>query len=68
MAYLMRTSNPALNERAFKSQVAIGEAMTLQGTVNKTGLLPPPHPARRAHQRAVLRAHAAPPHSSRKRH
>jgi uncharacterized YccA/Bax inhibitor family protein len=39
MASLMRTSNPALNERAFKGQVAIGEAMTLQGTVNKTGLL-----------------------------
>jgi uncharacterized YccA/Bax inhibitor family protein len=36
---LMRTSNPALNERAFKGQVAIGEAMTLQGTVNKTGFL-----------------------------
>jgi uncharacterized YccA/Bax inhibitor family protein len=35
----MRTSNPALNERAFKGQVAIGEAMTLQGTVNKTGFL-----------------------------
>jgi len=39
MANLMRTSNPALNEQAFKGQVAIGEAMTLQGTVNKTGLL-----------------------------
>jgi uncharacterized YccA/Bax inhibitor family protein len=39
MASLMRTSNPALNEKAFKGQVAIGEAMTLQGTVNKTGLL-----------------------------
>ena len=39
MANLMRTSNPALNERAFRSQVAYGEAMTLQGTVNKTGLL-----------------------------
>ena len=39
MANLMRTSNPALNERAFRGQVAIGEAMTLQGTVNKTGLL-----------------------------
>jgi uncharacterized YccA/Bax inhibitor family protein len=39
MAYLMRTSNPALNERAFKGQAAIGEAMTLQGTVNKTGVL-----------------------------
>ena len=39
MANLMRTSNPALNERAFKEQVAYGEAMTLQGTVNKTGVL-----------------------------
>ena len=39
MASLMRTSNPALNEKAFKAQVAIGDAMTLQGTVNKTGVL-----------------------------
>ena len=39
MASLMRTSNPALNEKAFRGQVAIGDAMTLQGTVNKTGLL-----------------------------
>src|SRR3989454_12159931 len=39
MANLMRTSNPALNEKAFKGQVAFGEAMTLQGAVNKTGLL-----------------------------
>jgi uncharacterized YccA/Bax inhibitor family protein len=39
MAGFMRTSNPALNEKAFRGQVAIGEAMTLQGTVNKTGLL-----------------------------
>ena len=39
MASLMRTSNPALNEKAFKGQVAIGDAMTLQGTVNKTGAL-----------------------------
>lgn len=39
MASLMRTSNPALNEKAFKGQVAVGEAMTLQGTVNKTGAL-----------------------------
>ena len=39
MANLMRTSNPALNEKAFQGQVALGEAMTLQGTVNKTGLL-----------------------------
>jgi uncharacterized YccA/Bax inhibitor family protein len=39
MASLMRTSNPALNEKAFQGQVAIGDAMTLQGTVNKTGVL-----------------------------
>src|SRR5438876_11590437 len=39
MANLMRTSNPALNEKAFKGQVAFGEVMTLQGTVNKTGFL-----------------------------
>jgi uncharacterized YccA/Bax inhibitor family protein len=39
MANLMRTSNPALNEKVFKGQVAFGDAMTLQGTVNKTGLL-----------------------------
>jgi uncharacterized YccA/Bax inhibitor family protein len=39
MASFMRTSNPALSEKAFKGQVAFGEAMTLQGTVNKTGVL-----------------------------
>jgi uncharacterized YccA/Bax inhibitor family protein len=39
MANLMRTSNPALNEKAFQGQAVLGEAMTLQGTVNKTGLL-----------------------------
>jgi uncharacterized YccA/Bax inhibitor family protein len=39
MANPFRTSNPALNEKAFQGQVAIGEAMTVQGTVNKTGLL-----------------------------
>jgi uncharacterized YccA/Bax inhibitor family protein len=39
MANIMRTSNPVLNEKAFKGQVAVGEAMTLQGTVNKTGFL-----------------------------
>jgi uncharacterized YccA/Bax inhibitor family protein len=40
LAQLMRTSNPALNETAFRTEQAIaGEAMTLQGTVNKTGLL-----------------------------
>lgn len=36
----MKTSNPALNPRAFQGEgVAVGEAMTLQGTVNKTGVL-----------------------------
>jgi uncharacterized YccA/Bax inhibitor family protein len=36
---LFRTSNPALNEKAFQTQAVLGEAMTVQGTVNKTGLL-----------------------------
>ncbi|MGH9745871.1 MAG: Bax inhibitor-1/YccA family protein [Candidatus Acidiferrales bacterium] len=36
----MRTSNPALNEKIFQGEhAATGEAMTLQGTVNKTGVL-----------------------------
>jgi uncharacterized YccA/Bax inhibitor family protein len=39
MAGLFRTSDPFLNEKTFQGQVALGEAMTLQGTVNKTGLL-----------------------------
>ena len=40
MADLMRTSNPALSPKAFEGVGAgIGEAMTVQGTVNKTGLL-----------------------------
>ncbi len=40
MPGLFKTSNPALNERTFDNRVAIaGEAMTLQGTVNKTGFL-----------------------------
>ena len=40
MAEPLRTSNPALNEKAFRGEVALGgETMTLQGTVNKTGLL-----------------------------
>src|ERR1700722_9138447 len=39
MAQLMRTSNPVLNGKRFEG-LAIGEErMTLQGTVNKTGLL-----------------------------
>src|SRR5215472_12554870 len=36
---LFRTSNPALNEKAFRTQAALGDAMTVQGTVNKTGVL-----------------------------
>jgi uncharacterized YccA/Bax inhibitor family protein len=41
MPNLMRTSNPALNLKAFQGQgaVAIGERMTVAGTVNKTGIL-----------------------------
>src|SRR5258708_34078684 len=40
MANPFRTSNPALNEKAFRGEVTLGgEAMTLQGTVNKTGLV-----------------------------
>lgn len=36
-----RTSNPALSEKAFQTaaNVGVGEAMTVQGTVNKTGVL-----------------------------
>lgn len=38
---LMRTSNPALSDKAFRGEVAgFGqEAMTIAGTVNKTGIL-----------------------------
>jgi uncharacterized YccA/Bax inhibitor family protein len=40
MPGLSKTSNPALNEKTFQVPVAAaGEAMTLQGTVNKTGFL-----------------------------
>jgi len=35
MANPFRTSNPALNEKAFRGEVAVGEAMTLQGTVKQ---------------------------------
>lgn len=41
MAQLMRTANPALNDRAFR-EATVGvfdERMTIEGTVNKTGLL-----------------------------
>jgi uncharacterized YccA/Bax inhibitor family protein len=39
MAQLTRTSNPVLNEKRFEGFVELGRGMTLQGTVNKTGLL-----------------------------
>ncbi len=40
MAQLMSTSNPALNEQVFRGAgAAFGETMTVQGTVNKTGIL-----------------------------
>ncbi len=40
MPGLLKTSNPALNAKTFEGHVAVaGEAMTLQGTVNKTGFL-----------------------------
>ncbi len=40
MPGLFKTSNPALNANTFENRFAInGEAMTLQGTVNKTGFL-----------------------------
>lgn len=40
MPQLMRTSNPALNDNAFRGvSGTFGESMTLAGTVNKTGIL-----------------------------
>jgi uncharacterized YccA/Bax inhibitor family protein len=40
VADLMRTSNPALNAQAFQGEGAgFGDAMTLKGTINKTGFL-----------------------------
>jgi uncharacterized YccA/Bax inhibitor family protein len=39
MADLLRTSNPALNAKTFQGNAAVGDVMTLQGTVNKTGFL-----------------------------
>lgn len=40
MAQLMKTSNPALNAQVFRGQyTGVGDAMTLEGTVNKTGFL-----------------------------
>ena len=40
VADLMRTSNPTLNDKVFRGlSGALGETMTLEGTVNKTGIL-----------------------------
>jgi uncharacterized YccA/Bax inhibitor family protein len=39
MADIFRSSNPVLKDKVFTGQVAAGEAMTAQGTVNKTGFL-----------------------------
>lgn len=39
MPDLIRSNNPVLKERVFAGQAITGEAMTIQGTVNKTGLL-----------------------------
>jgi uncharacterized YccA/Bax inhibitor family protein len=39
MPALFKTSNPALNAKTFDGRAATGDAMTLQGTVNKTGVL-----------------------------
>src|SRR5215469_1839249 len=39
MARLFGSANPVLKEKTFVGQVATGEAMTVQGTVNKTGIL-----------------------------
>jgi len=39
MANLFRSSNPVLKESAFAGQLATNQVMTIQGTVNKTGLL-----------------------------
>src|SRR5437764_5555701 len=37
---LMKTSNPALNDNTFRGEgVAFGQTMTLNGTINKTGVL-----------------------------
>lgn len=39
MADAFRSNNPVLKEKMFAGQIATGETMTIQGTVNKTGLL-----------------------------
>jgi len=39
MANIFRSSNPVLKEKVFAGQIATGSTMTVQGTVNKTGIL-----------------------------
>jgi uncharacterized YccA/Bax inhibitor family protein len=39
MADFLRSNNPVLKERAFAGAIPTGETMTIQGAVNKTGLL-----------------------------
>jgi len=39
MANLFRTNNPVLRENAFRGEIATGQTMTIQGTVNKAGIL-----------------------------
>ena len=39
MADLLRSNNPVLKEKAFAGPIVAGETMTIQGTVNKTGVV-----------------------------
>ncbi len=39
VANIFRSSNPVLKDKVFTGQIAAGEVMTVQGTVNKTGIL-----------------------------
>ena len=39
MANLFRTNNTVLRENAFRGEIATGQTMTIQGTVNKAGIL-----------------------------
>jgi uncharacterized YccA/Bax inhibitor family protein len=39
MANPFRTNNPVLRENAFRGEIATGQTMTIQGTVNKAGIL-----------------------------
>jgi len=39
MADMFRSSNPVLKEKTFAGQITAGDTMTIQGTVNKTGVL-----------------------------